>query len=351
MSMATATKTREVDFSPGSFGFDGKAVDAETYPLVFEMVPFKHLFIDTYAEAPEFLAKGVTGGSKIRGYQRMKMTNAENIAGFKYGKDGTPSKKAGRKGYDGGFRWDLFTPLIVSKRSATRYAVLDGGSRFLALGLMQAPGDALVPVMRYRRALDYKEEAILFVTLNEQRLGLTAVDTFMAKVEYGDRDSVNVDRLLKTVTGITIGNSKGEFSCVQAIMDLWSHQRMSAYEGESLRKTMDILVQAGWIHSPKGRVGTIVAGVGRLAEAKTISGKELDFDRLVSKLESFTHADGRGKTAADRALNAANVRETNSRSRSKHVALVLAETYNKGLRGNARIDTVQFLIADSEDEE
>lgn len=366
VSEATSEGVKKPSLNPGPYGFKNKAVDHETYPLVFEMVPLRNLFIDTYAEAPEFLSKGMTGGQKLVGYQRMKLQNAQKIAGFKYNKDGTPTPINGRKGYDGGFRWELFTPLIASKRSATRYAVIDGGSRLTAIHLMGAPGDTLIPILRYRNPLTYQQEAQLFVNLNEQRLGLTAVDTFLAKVEYGDRDAVNIDRILKTITGTTIGNDKGQFTAVQAITDLWARHRQTTDEGSSLKKTMEALVLSGWINQPKGKVGAIIAGIGLLFDTQvrnttgttsykweprtTKGGQPIDMNRLIEKMETF-RGHSKYRTEAERAYADAGVRETNSRSRAKRVSLVLAEAYNKGLKGqSARIDTTPFIIEDDDDE-
>jgi hypothetical protein len=220
---------------------------------------------------------------------------------------------------DDGINPDLFGALITNNRFDGRYAIVDGGTRYRALTrLAESNGKVKVPCLVHHWSLE--EEIANYVELNSVRLGLGAVDKFVAKVRLGKPDPIAINQLLREETGKEI--SPNGFQCV--------YQIERAYEfdgGETLRASLQTIRELGWLAQPKGMTQYIVGGV---AEVFQLGAKE---KRAVTQWSSL----GTPSDIIDEGRKLSRLYTTvgyggGSRSMAKAVAIYLGKAYNKNLR-------------------
>jgi hypothetical protein len=83
----------------------------------------------------------------------------------------------------------LLRHLEVSPRGDGTYAIIDGGGRFL---LVQYVGGIFDMECRVHEGLTRQQEAELFVKMDKQKVGLSAVNIFQADVAAGDEESIAI---------------------------------------------------------------------------------------------------------------------------------------------------------------
>lgn len=264
------------------------------YPTRRENIPLGWLFTDDYVG--DFL--------RGEGYQRTRSATDRIV-----------------KAMAVRFNVDLFQPLTVNKRSARRYAVIDGGARLQFLLSSGVSRDTLVPCEVYDppRAPEGPEgEGWLYVHLNKERLGLKPTDLFVGELYYGEPSAVRIDAVLRASTGgLTIGPASGDLSCVQSIKELHAHDEANGTN--CLADTFRLLVDSGWMGQPKGKTTPAVAGVGLLVRDGA------DQTRLLGVMRRHTVEEmlSAGNLAVNRAVN---------RAKGKLLAAGLAQLMNVRVR-------------------
>jgi hypothetical protein len=275
--------------------------------------PLSQLFVDYH---DDFLnGEGAHGGAMLS-YQRKQETTGRVMASM------------GKKGY----KPDLFGVLIGTEREDGTIALGDGGTRYRFLtGLVErgelAP-DVLVPVLV--NEWEPQREISNYIDLNRERASLSQVDWFVAKVKLGDKDAVDLNRILIEESGMGVGHKKGGWQAVSTLQQ--------AFNRGNLRQTVIVLRRLGWLELPRGRSQGMIGAVSRI-----FTKPGADMDRMLVAWDDWTpnmiHQSARDylQTGQSRAMAIA-------------IAMHLGKLYNKGLRGKRKID-LGDMISKTEDED
>lgn len=243
------------------------------YPYEFAVVPLKHMFTDKY--------------------QRKLTTFADTIA-----KKWNPA---------------LVGTVVLSKRSATKYALIDGQTR--AAGAKENAVKAL-PALVYE-GLSLQQEAELFALFQTQRRGMHSADRFKAEVIAGHEPAVTIDRIVREA-GYVVGNNHSEQHgavitapaaleyVYRGAVDARAKSKPSA---ELLERTLRIITEA-WPDRPEtARNAIIIRGVGLfLSKAGRI-----DEERLAQRLGKVKPSEIAKRAQAlreGRGISGTNPRET-----------------------------------------
>lgn len=208
------------------------------FPYELRMLPVTQLLIDAVDEP---VGRVLKGDGMMR-YQRVQKTVRRRIV-------------------EDGIDPYLLQPLVVSKRTASQYAIIDGGGRYGAVNYLIAEGrlprDFKVPCLVFQ-SNDSKIEPRLFIDLNQEKLGLSQVDIFQGKVAMGDPDFVLMSQIIAQTTGMTV--KKGGIESVDAIKTIFARENGQ----HDLRRVLSLLVAADWLSQDKGKNGAIIGGLGSL---------------------------------------------------------------------------------------
>jgi hypothetical protein len=267
-------------------------------------VPLGDLFVDYHEEA----LNGDAHGSLLS-YQRKQRQTGRVMASM------------GRKNYNP----DLFGVLIGVRRHDGKIALCDGGTRFRFLEGLHIPTDTLVPVLV--NEWDSKREISNYIDLNRERGSLSQVDWFVAKAKFGDKTAEAIERILIEESGQGVGHQKGGWQAVNML-----HY---AYRRNTLRRTVRVLRQLGWLDQPSGKSQGIIGGMSRLLF------KGAQIERILQ-----TCAGKKPKTVIEEARE--YLRAGQSRAVAVAVAVHLGSLYNNKLRKN-RLDLTD-LLSRTEDE-
>lgn len=307
-----------------------KGLSEGLYPYHLEWLPLEDLFTDDYVD------KLGLGNASKDGYQRV-------------------TTKIVKRMVSDGLNPNLFQPITANRRTqrgiSTKrtVAVLDGGTRIRALGPdgFNLDGKTLIPTLVFSERLSQDQEAWVFLHMNADRQGLTAVDLWVGAIACGDQKTVRMDEMVRTITGRSVGPKPHQLQCVRSITDLYAFGD-ELYEGEALRTTLEILTEAQWINDPKeckkngksyrGDTSDVVGGVGLLVRQAldayygTWDGKVVGEDFVAPLTRTWKQTEDyfaklaklMKKYGSEAIYDEAGVKATNSRTRSKMIARVLA---------------------------
>jgi len=164
---------------------------------------------------------------------------------------------------------ELFGILDVNRRGDGKYYIFDGGHRREVaeiLGIKELE-------CRVREGMSAEEEAQLFVKLNSNRGRVTALETFNAKLKYGDKGALRLRELLLK-HGITVAASGNTKNTIQAVGQV---ERVIRDLGESvLDKTLYVL-RGAYNGDPASLGGQVIRGVSIFVNKYY---KEIDYRRL-----------------------------------------------------------------------
>ncbi len=171
------------------------------------------------------------------------------------------------------FNRDLLGVLLVSRRIDGKYYAYDGGHRLEVarrLNIKQLE-------CKVYEGLTISEEAYLFDKFNTGRSRITALQTFSARLMYGDETALKLREILFKY-GLTVqasGNSKNNIQAIGTIETV-----CNSYGEDVLNKTLYALKSA-YNGDPKSLTSHILYGLGTFINKY----KDLiDIDRLVAIL-------------------------------------------------------------------
>jgi hypothetical protein len=294
--------------------------DQLTVHYTVESLELSQLFVD-YHEDILTNGKHSDTSMMILSYQRKQDKIADRIV-----RDGLNS--------------DLFGTLTVNRRSQHRqhkYAIVDGGSRWRALGRLNAPLSLKVPCLVYN--WNDLDEMKNFVKLNQERTGLTAVDLFCAKVKYMDPDATRIQQMLIRETGVGVSPKKGSWACIYTLE--------RADRNGTLQEILRLIKQLGWLDHQRGKTQNVVGGIDIVLHQNADPEIALRKWRALDPTKIYNEA---------RTLKTAGsfIGGGGSRSMVKVCGAVLAAYYNKNfpIGSPKRIDVVSLaLFGDQEDED
>lgn len=160
--------------------------------------------------------------------------------------------------------WDptLVGTLVVSRRAANRYAIVDGQHRFAA---GQTLGVGALPCVVYD--LSERDEAHLFARLQRLRRNVRPLDRYRAELFAGDERAVFINRQLKRF-GITATNASGSTvgpDDLAAIVSLeWIYNR----DPELIPRVLETLI-AAWPQRSGRFAGEILKGLALFFTRRT----------------------------------------------------------------------------------
>mgnify|MGYP003631296917 CR=1 FL=1 len=209
---------------------------------------------------------------------------------------------------------------VLSWRPDGRYHIVDGQHRIGALRLVGFCDDDTVECEVYE-GMSGPEEAELFLERNTKK-AKTAYERFIIAYEAGRVPETLVTKVV-TAEGMSIARHKtpGGIRCVTALLRIYEDQ------GEDiLAQTIRIVRDA---YGDAGFEGLVIQGVALVCERY---GDGVDERRLVDRL-SVIQGGVNGLMGLARQLRMAT-----GNSAIRCIAAQAVETYNRGLKGNGRID-------------
>jgi hypothetical protein len=204
----------------------------EDWPYTFEVLPLSKMIVDD-------------------AYQRPLTTFVDKIT----------------KNYDPA----LVGTLVVSKRSAKEYAVVDGQTRMEALGLLDVTE---VPCLVYLN-LTQAQEASLFARLQKERRGIASFHRFRAALVAGEEEPTAINEICNDV-GFKVGLEKGEISAVAALE--YAYRK----DPEILERLLYVCIEA-W-GDDAVPAGDIIRGIALFMVDQRKAKKTVDDERLAQRL-------------------------------------------------------------------
>jgi hypothetical protein len=176
----------------------------------------------------------------------------------------------------------LVGTLVVSKRNAREYAVVDGQTRMEAL---REVGETEAPCLVYL-GLTVEDEASLFARLQKERRGIASYHRFRAALVAGEEEANEIEGIVKD-TGYAIGLEKDEISAVAALE--YAYRK----DPDVLERVLLILAEAwGDEYVP---AGDIIRGLAALlSEPKT----KIEDERMADRLARVTDNQLRRRASA-----------------------------------------------------
>lgn len=279
----------------------------KTYSHEYKLVPLESLFVDYHTD---FEGQTIIPDDVHRAYQRNRRSVEDKIV-------------------DNGLNPDLFGALMVNARGKGKYAVVDGGTRFRAASrLAEGNGKVEVPCLVYKWSLEQEIEN--YIELNSVRLGIGSVDKFLAMVRLGNPEAIAINQLLREETGKEIAPSG--FQCVYQIERAYRFD-----EGETLRSSLRVIRELGWLTQPKGMTQYIIGGVSGVLE---LGAKETRAVTQWRTLGTPSEVIDEGRRLSR--LHASVGYGGGSRSMAKAVAIHLGKKYNTNLR-TGRLDMTGLI--------
>jgi Family of unknown function (DUF6551) len=221
------------------------------------------------------------------------------------------------------FCWEMLGAILVSKRKAGKYFVIDGQHRLEAVRQVGL-GSKKIRCEMYE-GLTPDEEAALFVATNGPRLGVRPFDLFKARVTAKEPIAVAIKRVVSDL-GIRISDEKlpGAISAVAAIEKVYTGKtlRVPGEHGDLLRRTLRLLRDA-WGEELGAFDGVIIEGLGAMLLRY---GEEVQDERLLNKM---TSANGGARGLLRRAKNR---RDDDGGSLRNAVACQFVKLHNLKLR-------------------
>lgn len=169
----------------------------------------------------------------------------------------------------------LVGTIVLSKRAARQYAVVDGQTRregMLANGITQAP--ALI-----YEGLSKGQEASLFADLQRERRNIATYYRFRASLVAGEEEAVNIDRITRAA-GYDIGpnSSQSEGNTKRAISAIAGLEKLYRRNPQLLERALVVFKDA-WQdrYVPNGE---LLAGMGWFLDDKPDADDELLARRL-----------------------------------------------------------------------
>lgn len=221
------------------------AEENEDWPYTFEVLPLTKLMVDD-------------------AYQRPLTNFVEKI----------------RNNYDPA----LLGTLVVSKRSSSEYAVVDGQTRKEALAEL---GQAAAPCLVYI-GLTQAQEASLFARLQKERRGIHSFHRFRAALVAGEKEPTEIAEIANEC-GYEVGMEKGEISSVAALE--YAYRK----DPEVLERLLLVLKEAWPEYTPQG---DIIRGLTMFYVEQAKGKKTVDDERLANRLASVTAEELRRKASA-----------------------------------------------------
>lgn len=193
--------------------------------------------------------------------------------------------------------------LEVSKRKNGKYAILDGGGRWL---MAQLNGITELPCMVHLN-LTREQEAFLFVKFDRERYRLRSVDTFLAQLAGGEPKCLEIAEAIQPIRVAVSG--KGTVNCVGALMDIYENASKTL-----LSRTAKLIANT-WMGAKSGDVwlGTKVDGIGFAAVAILLDLAPRDYEVALRNMMGFT----RNELSWPKLEDEINKRDAGSRNRDK----------------------------------
>lgn len=227
-------------------------------PYRFEIVPLKHMIVDAY--------------------QRPLTSFVEKIEN-----DYNPA---------------LVGTLVLSERSKTRYALIDGQTRAEGMKRVQ---ETEAPCIVFE-GLTLQQEAQLFAKFQTERRGMTSASRFKAEVIAKDPTAVAIEKVLADCGFFVDHNSNepGAMRAVAALEYVYRGTMDRRFKGgqhadpELLADTLET-IKGAWPRLPDTAKSAVMIRGMAWYIARDPDGKprstDLDLDRLVERLSKVTPSD------------------------------------------------------------
>jgi hypothetical protein len=236
-----------------------EAIDPTAFPYKFEIVPIKSMIVDAY---------------------QRPLTNFVD----KIEREFDPA---------------LIGTLCLSKRSKTKYAVIDGQTRMTG---MERRGLTEAPAIVYE-GLSRAEEAALFSKFQTERRGMTSASRFKAQVIAGIEPQVTINAIIEE-HGFFVEHNSSDPRSLKAVAALeflyqgtYGRKGNDRTDPELLGDVLEVIKQA-WPGLPDTAKGAVMLrGLGWFlarepgGNFKSDRTSEIQMERLIAKLKNVTPSD------------------------------------------------------------
>jgi hypothetical protein len=228
---------------------------------------------------------------------------------------------------------NLFGALMVNQRSGGVYAVGDGGTRLRAFReVTGSDGDEIYVLCLVFKWAD-QDEIQNYVTYNQERAGLTAVDLFVAKLKAGDPTATAIEKILVDETGF--GISTRDWRCVAAIR--------LAHKHGNLGSVMRLMHTLSWTTMQSGRTQQIVGGIDLCAQRPPFDPK-----RAVERWRELNPLLVKRKSSDLKNLGDIG---SGSRSIARYYAVVLGGEYDRRLQASKQLRMLERFTQHQDDDD
>src|SRR5262245_25547301 len=167
-------------------------------------------------------------------------------------------------------RWEAFQVITCFKRTSgngtVRYYCVDGQQRLRGILRSESPPKE-VPVVVYELS-GVREEAEVFVRINEYRKALSAIEKHTSKLVAKDPAAVAIERVCERV-GYTVGNSYSAYSDTNTIQAIGSLNRVYNLVGEEGLEQTLVQLRDSWPHDRAAIAAEMIVAVGNLIAEMT----------------------------------------------------------------------------------
>lgn len=218
-----------------------------------------------------------------------------------------------------GFSWEKFQPITVARMSdgSGRFMVIDGQHR--AIAALAHPGVTHVP-MWVKDGGDVKGDAKTFVAVNNDRVAMSVLQIFRARLTAGDPDAAQLAKVcdragVKVATNIQpgVGIAARQTVAISTIRDI------IAKDGEKLAERALTVLAKAHPKTPDQFRAAVIKAVATILRTQ----KKADEARLIRVLAA--HDCKQIQDAARR------VRKDLGGSTVSNIVSVIRKAYNKGL--------------------
>lgn len=211
--------------------------------------------------------------------------------------------------------------VVAPNDSSSMYAIMDGGHRWAATVIARGE-HTLLPCMVHH--LTVEDQAAYFVRVNSQRKAPKPIEVHRANLAAGETLALEIERIVSSV-GFKIGQTG-----MRSVVTLRSIVERLGYE--ALEQSLAVCRDAwGLDQIPKNNCIMAIARIVNRYES-------IDMQRLASAVGSLTYQQWEILSREDRLSNGRD-------GMTGAIAQRMIQTYNKGLRGGARLPLTKRIRA------
>lgn len=216
-----------------------------------------------------------------------------------------------------GFSWAKFGAVVLAEQADGRYSVVEGQHRLKAAE-MHPLVDAVPAVIVSMTGM--ADEAQNFLSINRDRMAVTAIEQYWAGVTAGDETCLRIAKVLKAA-GCDVVAEQGD-SAPNLTNAVGAMRRALGLSGDEAVRRALMIIRGAWPKDAKALKGTLITAVARLVR---VNPKMIDSEVAASLA---------GQSFAQLTAHAEQFRKLSGGSAEATLARTICEIANRGKRTN-----------------